>query len=94
VLGGLTSFQGGLTGKWCCKCCRTAESDKAKERERKSAIVLDEPGVNTEYTVARASRQSLANCRKRKAGGPVVVGDPFDTHACVGVLSVAMYVHV
>jgi hypothetical protein len=60
-------------------CCSTASSDMAKERERKSAIVLVFPLVKTVLTVAFEARQSVAKCCRRKAGGPVVVGEPLVT---------------
>jgi len=41
--GRVASFQGGCTGANRCKGARTSTSDKSKEQERKSAIVLVTP---------------------------------------------------
>jgi hypothetical protein len=86
---GVTSFQGGWMGTKHCRWVNKSVSERAKERDKKSAIVLVLPGVAVACKVLVLAWFTVARDLSSRVGGPDIIGDPFVTHAKSEVLSVA-----
>jgi hypothetical protein len=86
---GWTSVQEGCVGNCRCSLCKNSESDKWREREQKSAIVLVIPGVKIECRTVLWRWAVCVRWRRRKAGAVFEDVDPFVDHDNDGVLSVA-----
>ncbi len=86
---GWTSVQEGCVGNCCCILCKNSESDKWKEREQKSAMLLVVPGVKIECRTVLWRRAVWASWHRRKAGVVFEDVEPFADHDNAGVLSVA-----
>ena len=72
-----TSFQEGVIGKVAFIACRNSWSNKEKEREQKSATVLEVPGTYMGWRDNGTSRASCAIHQRRCAVGPVEEVEPF-----------------
>ncbi len=77
----------GCVGKWALMWARMALSDRWKEQERKSAMVLDAPGTDMTRTFNSALRETEPRWRRRKVTGAMEEVEPRDAQATAGVLS-------
>jgi hypothetical protein len=82
--GGVTSRQGGCTGAKSFRAASKAVSEREKERESKSAMLLVLPGAYKGTTWLFLARQSSAMRLRRNARGLDVETEPACTQACVG----------
>jgi hypothetical protein len=86
---GWTTVQPGEIGKRWRSWSANSWSEREKDQEQKSAIVLVVPGTDKGWTSTLLCRHSWARWRRRKALGAVEEEEPLVHQATAGVLSEA-----